>query len=254
MSHRRRLGHLLILLCWILLEVKAEAFPVGAAAWSDVQWNQHCRDVRTSYNPATSFNAERLTLRPDDPRFVDFLYWVWANKIVEHQVEQVGGTEWTGPSHGVIFHWAPGSRWETHTVVSFAHAMHHVGDEHNWNDRMFQDFFEPYGPVRGANITQRLTMETPPTWAQFLTHIGGPDSPYYRYVFHQESTIDPARRVVVMVGGQGVRFEYSFERYLQEVREVLTDCKAFQFFQLYDRYGNGFASRLGWAGQSLPQP
>jgi hypothetical protein len=43
-----------------------------------------------------------------DPRFNDFLYGIWANKVLEHQVEQIGGTEWTGPSDGVIFHWAPG--------------------------------------------------------------------------------------------------------------------------------------------------
>ena len=34
-----------------------------------------------------------------------------------------------------------------------------------------------------------------------------PESPYYRFVFHQESTIDPQRRVVTMFGGQGVLFD-----------------------------------------------
>jgi hypothetical protein len=82
-------------------------------------------------------------------------------------------------------------------------------------------------------------------------HIGGPNSPYYRYVFHQESTIDPQHHVVVLFGGQGVKFEYSFERYLEEAAAVITDCKAYQFFQLYDFYGNGFASRIGWAGQPI---
>jgi hypothetical protein len=42
------------------------------------------------------------------------------------------------------------------------------------------------------------------------------------------------------------------ERYLEEIREVLTDCKSYQFFQLFDRYGEGFASKAGWAGQPLP--
>jgi len=233
--------------------VCAEAFPVSEAAWSDAQWEQRCKDVRTSYNPTARLRTDALTLKPDDPRFVDFLFWVWANKLIEHQVERVGGSDWNGPTNGVIFHWAPGSRWETHTVVPFEHAIHHIADEHQWRDTMFKDFFERFGPVRGVGIRERLSVDQPPTWVQFLEHIGGPESPYYRYVFHQESAIDPDRRVVTLVGGQGVVFEYSYERYLKEIREVLTDCKAYQFFELYDRYGKGFASKAGWAGQPLPK-
>jgi hypothetical protein len=230
------------------------AFPVNEAAWSNEEWGNHCRAVRTSYNASGSLRTDALTLRPDDPRFVDFLYWVWANKIIEHQVEQIGGTEWQGPTDGVIFHWAPGSRWETHTVMPFAHAIHHVGEEHHWMDTMFKDFFERFGPVNGVNIVDRLSMDVPPTWSQFLQHIGGPESPYYRYVFHQESGLDPVHRTVAVVGGQGVFFEYTFDRYLSEIKEVLTDCKAYQFFQLYDLYGEGFASKTGWAGQPISVP
>jgi hypothetical protein len=39
---------------------------------------------------------------------------------------------------------------------------------------------------------------------------------------------------------------------LFSIREVLTDCKAYRFFELCDRYGKGFASQSGWAGQPLP--
>lgn len=229
------------------------AFPISSAAWSNAVWQDHCQEVRTSYNPAHSLATDRLTLTPDDPRFSDFLYWVWANKILEHQVEQIGGTEWKGPTDGVIFHWAPGSRWETHTVAPFDHAIHHIADEHQWRDTMFKDFFEKFGPVKGVSIKQRLSMDKAPTWAQFLKHVGGPESPYYRYVFHQESAIDLQRRVVTLFGGQGVKFEYSFDRYLKEANEVLTDCKAYQFFQLFDIYGKGFASKMGWAGQPTPK-
>lgn len=235
----------------LLQPITANAFPVSSAAWTEDQWEERCTAVRTSYNPNHALPTDKLTLQIGDPRFVDFVYWVWMNKILEHQIEQVGGTEWQGPTDGVIFHWAPGSRWETHTVVPFSHAIHHIADEHRWQDTMFQEFFEPYGPVVGVNVKERLSMDTEPTWKQFLRHIGGPESPFYRYVFHQESAIDPTRRVVILVGGQGVRFEYTFDRYLHEAREVLTDCKAFQFFELYDRYGKGFASKVGWAGQSF---
>jgi hypothetical protein len=246
-------GAFLMLAFLLTLADGAEAFPLSSAAWSEDQWKQHCQDVRTSYNLTAPLATDRLTLKPEDPRFVDFVYWVWANKIIEHQVEQVGGTEWKGPSGGVIFHWAPGSRWETHTLAPFDHAIHHIADEHRWQDNMFKEFFEPFGPVKGVSIAERLSMDRPPTWAQFLEHVGGPESPYYRYVFHQESAVDPVRRIVTMVGGQGVVFDYTFDRYLMEIKEILTDCKAYQFFVLYDRYGKGFASRDGWAGQPVPK-
>jgi hypothetical protein len=242
-----------VLIVLLVFPPVTSAFPIGSAAWSNSVWEDHCKDVRTSYNSKHSLATDRLTLTPGDPRFSDFLYWVWANKILEHQVEQIGGTEWAGPTEGVIFHWAPGSRWETHTVASFDHAIHHIADEHHWQDSMFKDFFEQFGPVTGVSIKKRLSMESTPTWAQFLAHIGGPESPYYRYVFHQESAIDLKRRVVTLFGGQGVTFEYSFDRYLKEAGEVLTDCKAYQFFQLFDTYGKGFASKIGWAGQPTPK-
>ena len=139
-----------------------------------------------------------------------------------------------------------------HTVAPFTHAIHHIAEEHNWVDTMFSDFFDQFGKSTGVSIAQRLSADKDPTWAMFLKHIGGPESPYYRYVFHQESFIDTKNKKVIMVGGQGVEFHYSYERYMHEVKEVLTDCKAFQFFELYDHYGQGFASKLGWAGQSLP--
>ncbi len=251
---RRRRWLIPMVLCLVMgSSAPVHPFPISSYAWDDTEWAAHCQPVRTSYNPDHRLSTTSLTLSPTDERFVDFLYWVWANKLGEHQVEQVGGTEWKGPTNGVIFHWAPGSRWETHTVVPFEHAIHHLVDEHRWTDRMFPDFFTPFGKIQGVGIEERLSMKNPPTWAMFLEHIGGPESPYYRYVFHQESGIDPERDRVVMVGGQGVAFEYTFERYLKEVKEVLTDCKAFEFFQLYDLHGKGFASTPGWAGQPISQ-
>ena len=252
-SGRMNVGLLVGFLLWLLpMAHDPMAFPLSDAAWSNQQWETHCESVRTSYNRDTPLTNEFLSLNGEDPRFLDFLYWVWANKIIEHQVEEVGGTEWPGPADGVIFHWAPGSRWEMHTIMPFDHAIRHVAEEHHWMDSMFQDFFTTFGPIQGVNIADRLSMRTTPTWTQFLHHVGGSESPYYRYVFHQESVIDPERRTVTVVGGQGVLFEYTFDRYLSEIKEVLTDCKSYQFFQLYDLYGRGFASRTGWAGQPLP--
>ena len=248
---------LIVTIAWLATSLTATpgfSFPVSSYAWTDTQWEHRCANVRTSYNPATTLTNSQLTITPDDSRFVDFLYWVWANKLTEHQVEQVGGTEWNGPTDGVIFHWAPGSRWEMHTVVPFKNAIHHVAEEHGWMDTMFHDFFGQFGGAKGVSIATRLSGDEAPTWAMFLKHIGGPESPYYRYVFHQESYIDPVNKQVIMVGGQGVTFKYDYDRYLHEVKEVLTDCKAFQFFQLYDLYGPGFASKTGWAGTTVTKP
>jgi len=198
---------LAVLLTLVFLPASAHAFPISSAAWSSSDWEQHCKDVRTTFNRDRPLATDRLTLTLMDPRLLDFIYWVWANKILEHQVEQVGGTEWEGSRDGVIFHWAPGSRWEAHTIAPFDHAIHHIADEHHWRDNMFKEFFEKFGPVEGVNIKSRLSLDESPTWEQFLEHIGGPESPYYRFVFHQESTIDPQRRVVTMFGGQGVLFD-----------------------------------------------
>jgi mono/diheme cytochrome c family protein len=34
---------------------------------------------------------------------------------------------------------------------------------------------------------------------------------------------------------------------------ILTDCSAFQFFEMYDRFGPGFAAQGNWANQPMPQ-
>ncbi len=227
---------------------------ISGFAWSNEEWATRSKGVRTSYNPNTDLNTETLTLVPGDARWLDFVFWCFNNKLAEHQVEAYGGTEWKGPTGGVIFHWAPGSRWETHTLASFGFTIGHTIGEHKWMDTQFPEFFEQYGGVYGVNVKDRLAeidSSSPTPWVKFLEYCGGPNSPYYRYLFHQESIVDPVRDRIYLIGGQGVGFEYTFERYYHEVREVLTDAKAFQFFQMYDMYGPGFASLGGWAKNKL---
>lgn len=121
-------------------------------------------------------------------------------------------------------------------------------------DTDFPDFFDNYGGAYGVNIKDRLAeidSNSAKPWVDFLNYSGGPDSPYYRYLFHQEAIVDPVRERIYLIGGQGVGFEYTFERYYHEVREVLTDARAYQFFQMYDRFGPGFASLAGWAKNKL---
>jgi mono/diheme cytochrome c family protein len=230
---------------------------ISGFAWDRDEWAKRTKGIRTSYNPDRDLNADTLTLVPGDERWLDFMYWCYNNKVVEHQVEAYGGTEWNGPKGGVLFHWAPGSRWETHTLASFGFTIGHVIGEHRWMDTMFPDFFEKYGGVHGVNVKDRLAEidpASPVPWVEFLEYGGGANSPHYRYLFHRPSVIDPVHERVYLMGGQGSGFEYTFERFYHEVREVLTDAKAFQFFQLYDLYGPGFACRGGWARNNLSLP
>ena len=223
--------------------------------WTRAQWQEHCRGVRTSYNPDSDLTDETLTLVPGDPRWVDFVYWSFNNKAAEHQVEAYGGTGWDGPRGGVIFHWAPGSHWERHTLASFGFTVGHVVGEHRWTDTMFPDFFEKYGGVYGVNVKDRLAEidpTSPKPWVEFLEYGGGAKSPYYRYLFHQEAQVDPAARKIHLIAGQGVAFDYTFERYYHEIREVVTDCRAVDFLQMYDRLGPGFAAQGNWAHQNPP--
>jgi plastocyanin len=245
----------LLTACLMILIVTspAKAFPIADYAWSDEQWIEVSKDVRTSYNPNASLNPDKLTIKVDDERFVDFIYWVWHNKINEHQVEMIGGSEWDGHTDGVIFHWAPGSRWETHTVMPFDMAIGHVTGEHQWFDTQFPDFFEPHGGVKRVNIKERLLVDKSPTWGEFVNFIGDPNGLYYRYLYHQEVAIDPEKKLVYMMGGNGVVFTYTFQRYLDELKEVLTDVKSYQFFEMYDELGKGFAEKLGWAQNPIPK-
>ena len=225
---------------------------LGPNAWSKEQWAERVKGLRTSYNPDHDLSAEELTLVPGDERWLDFVYWCFANKLTEHQIEAYGGTNWEGPSGGVIFHWAPGSRWETHTLASSGFTIGHLVGEHRWRDTQFPEFFEKYGGVYGANVKDRLAEidpESPAPWVEFLDYIGGSESPYYRYLFHREQSIDPVNQKIYLTGGQGTSFVYTFERYYHEVREILSDASIYSFFQMYDLYGPGFASRGNWARQ-----
>lgn len=228
---------------------------VGPFAWTDQQWQARCRDVRTSYNPGADLRDDALTLRPGDPRWLDFVFWSLSNKVNEHQVEVYGGTGWQGPKGGVIFHWAPGSHWERDTLHSFGFVIGHVIGEHRWTDTMFPDFFEQSGGVYGINLKDRLAEIDPRSagpWIEFLAYLAGPSSPYSRYLLHIDASVDVRRRAVSLAAGQGVAFDYSFERYAKELAAVLTDCKAIDFFQMYDRFGPGFAAHGDWAHQSMP--
>jgi mono/diheme cytochrome c family protein len=60
------------------------------------------------------------------------------------------------------------------------------------------------------------------------------------------------QHIVALAAGQGVAFNYSFERLYHELAMILTDCKAVDFLQMYDRFGPGFAAEGNWANQRMP--
>jgi cytochrome c oxidase cbb3-type subunit 2 len=228
---------------------------VGSFVWTDAQWHSRCRGVRTSYDPDHDLREDELTLVPSDPRWLDFVFWTLSSKVNEHQVEAYGGTNWNGPKGGIIFHWAPGSRWERDTLHSVGFFIGHVVGEHRWTDTMFPDFFEKYGGVYGVNVKDRLAEIEPRSmraWVDFLAYQAGPSSPYYRYLLHIYWSVDVDRRLVSLAAGQGVGFNYSFERLYHELAMILTDCKAVEFFEMYDRFGPGFAAEGNWAKQHMP--
>ena len=229
---------------------------VGSFAVTDKQWRERCRGVRTSYNPDHDLSDSALTVHPNDPRWLDLVFWSMNNKINEHQFEALGGTGWHGPTSGVIFHWAPGSPWERDSLHSFGFVIGHIVGEHRWTDTMFPDFFEKYGGAYGINVKDRLAEVAPLSkapWVAFLDYIGGAGSPYSRYLLHIDASVDRESRQIALTAGQGVAFNYSFDRYYDELAMILTDCSAFQFFQMYDRFGAGFAAEGNWAHQAMPE-
>ncbi|MFQ5918071.1 MAG: c-type cytochrome [Candidatus Binatia bacterium] len=251
-----RLDLLFAAATWLTMAGCGGPTHLGPNAWDKQKWAEKAKGIRTSYNPDHDLSAEELTLVPGDERWLDFVYWCFANKLTEHQVEAYGGTDWEGPTGGVIFHWAPGSRWETHTLASFGFAIGHLIGEHRWRDTQFPEFFEKYGGVYGINVKDRLAEIDPESarpWVEFLDYIGGSESPYSRYLFHQEQYVDSVNEKIYLFGGQGAGFIYTYDRYYHEVREVLTDASAYEFFQMYDLYGPGFASRGNWARQGLSE-
>lgn len=172
-AYRAGVGLLTMVALLSVLLTHASGFPVSSYARTDKQWDKSCREVKTSYNPKGPLSNKELTINPNDERWLDFIYWVFNNKMTEHQVEAFGGTLWQGPKTGVIFHWAPGSYWEKHTVASFGFTIGHVTAEHGWRDTMFPDFFAKYGGTYGALVKDRLyeiSPKDPTPWVEFLTY------------------------------------------------------------------------------------
>lgn len=251
LSTRRGAAHFGVLFLAGTIVVHSGCAPwrslTGVADSNGRQWEARCGE--------SGLSTSELTISPEDPLWLDFLHWVWANGILEHRLEGFSERDPTNPDGGLVLRWAPGSRWEKKTVVSFGFAIGHFAGEYGWRDTHFPQFFDRYGGTYGINIKDRLTLIDPESsepWEAFLDYLSDSDGPFSRYAFHRIAAIEPRQQRVVMAAGQGVAFPYSYDRVLLELRQVLTDCRASEFFELAKRLGRGFASRPGWAGDAAP--
>ena len=107
------------------------------------------------------------------------------------------------------------------------------------------------------NVKDRLAEIGPRSkapWVAFLDYIGGSASPYFRYLLHIDTSVDVRLQRIALTAGQGVAFNYSFNRYQAELAMILTDCSAFQFFEMYDRFGPGFAAQATGRISQCPSP
>ncbi len=229
---------LLILIPGLLL-----ASPLSPAAWSEVTWREHCQGVRTSYNPSRDLSSKIFTLTPKDERWPEFLSWVWSHKISEHRIEGMNTRDSDDISPGVNVHWASGSRWERHTTMSFGYAIAYLVGELGWQDTDFAEFFSPYGGTYGINLKDRLVLIDPlraSPWQEFLrfltTRIPG------LMILSRIRAVNSEQQTVTVTSGQGRMVETPYERYAYLLGQVLTDCRAYEFFQAYDRQDKGTAA------------
>ncbi len=212
------------------------ASPLNPTTWSEAIWQEHCRGIRTSYNPAQDLSDHEFTLTPADERWQAFLSWVQSNKISEHHIEGIDtGNSERGP-RGVIMHWAPGTRWERQTTMSFGHAIAYLVGELGWQDTDFPAFFGRYGGIYGINLKDRLVLIDPLSvspWQdffRFLTTLPPEDTTLSRV-----TAVNPEQRTVTTTVGRGKVIEVPYERYAALLGQVLTDCRAYEFFLAYDR-------------------
>ena len=200
-----------------------------------------------------------------DERWQEFLSWVQSNKISEFRIEGVNKRDGDGAPTGVIVHWAPGSRWERHTTMSFGYTVAYLVGELGWQDTDFTEFFAPYGGTYGISLKDRLVLIDPLSaspWQdffRFLTTIT-PD----RMILSRIAAVNSEKGTVTVTAGQGRVVESPYERYADLLGQTLTDCRAYEFFQAYDRRGKetpagqepgkGTASQIGSATSTPAKP
>lgn len=212
------------------------ASPLSSSAWSETTWQEHCREVRTSYNPGQDLNNEAFTLTPVDARWQKFLSWVQRNKISKHHIDGIDTGNGDRVARGVTVHWALGTRWERQTTMSFGYAIAYLVGELGWQDTDFPEFFAQRGGVYSTNLKDRLvlidTLSASPwqDFFRFLTTLAPEDTTLSRV-----TAVNPEKGTVMVTAGQGKVVEIPSERYAAVLGQVLTDCRAYEFFLAYDR-------------------
>jgi cytochrome c oxidase cbb3-type subunit 2 len=229
-----------IFLGWIILVFTPGllfASPLSPAAWGEATWQEHCRGIRTSYNPTQDLSDQAFTLTPADQRLPEFLLWVQSHKISEHRIEGVDGGG-NGVPTGVVVHWAPDSRWERHTTISFGYAVAYLVGKLGWQDTDFPEFFAQYGGTYGVNLKDRLVLIdslSASPWQDFF-HFLRTLAPANVTLSHL-TAVNPEKRTVTITAGRGKLVKISYEQFVDLLGQALTDCRAYEFFQAYDRRG-----------------
>ncbi len=244
----RKICCLLVTVCLL----GSSAWSEAADGWSAGKWRKSCAKVRTTYNPDRPLKEGSLTLGIFDPRWEDFLFWAVTNGILNRSIAGVagGGGLRARKQAGAKLRWAQGTRWERTVEYSFGYVVALLVGEHGWRDVQFAQYFQPLGGTYDYNIKDRLYLLDPDRadpWIAFLEYLADREGPMSTYALAQPVLVDVGRERVIYRGGQGVGYEVGYERVLQDLRDVLDDCRIFEFLVAYDTYGQGFASRPGWA-------
>ncbi len=210
------------------------ASPLSSKAWDGATWKEHCQEARTSYNPAQDLSNERLTLAPEDERWPDFLLWVQKHQISAHHLE---GLTWkNGNPSGIRVHWAPGSRWERKSTLSFGHALAYLVGLLGWQDTDFPEFFAPQGGTFGLNLKDRLALidaQSISPWQDFFRFLK--TLPLKETTLFQIKALREGKRTVVVSAGRGKTAEVPYKQFAFLLGKVLTDCRAYEFFKAYDQ-------------------
>lgn len=231
-----------VLCGWILFTCSptlSGASPVSPSAWQDTTWQGRCQGVRTSYNPAQELSDDALMLTPTDARWLSFLSWVQKNRVSEHHIEGIntGGSE---AQRGITVHWAPHTRWERQTRMSVGYAIAYLVGALGWQDSDFPEFFARRGGTYGINLKDRLVLVdalSASPWQDFFRFLT--TLPLEAVTLARLTAVDPEQRTVTITAGLGRTRAVAYEQFASLLGQVLTDCRAYEFFQAYDRQDAG---------------
>jgi mono/diheme cytochrome c family protein len=138
--------------------------------------------------------------------------------------------------------------------MSFGYAIAYLVGELGWQDSDFLQFFARYNGTYSINLKDRLVLIDPLSaspWQEFF-HFLTTLTPE-NITLARITAVNPEKQTVSVTAGQGRLVEIPYKHYADLLGQVLTDCRAYEFFQAYDRQGKGTSAgqepRKGLASQ-----